>query len=525
MTDERDRFWDLSDLVPKKKTQGLAPFSHAVSFSDVKPAVTETEDQIEPIDGTLTFPELPAQKRESTTYVPERNRLLTRVTVTHVTGGYRFYEEFRRDALFFATITGGPCDYVPFYSSMPQYAHLDPQQKSYYLWFRETVKRKKRIKTDESYLRLFIFEVLNLPDVIPPAEGVLRLIALWRLYREAFPGLNMQLAGWIADYCLVHRLVCPVSELRPIMDTVMNATDFKEFYLGEAAEEYDGGLAALLSALSDYSAGSGKYAEGEYAALFAEHIPAALYPVVKRFLSEEKATGDATVKRSRRAFLGALCSYEVKYEITVEYRSFSGSLALRRKVTGAIKYAENRLRALLSIRSRLTVSDLDDQAKATIDAYFDRLALTMKREKETRDRPAYEARYDAADRTISFAGADEIERASWENAKLLAPEDEAPEPEPTPAPVETPTEPAEENGEGIGLSPEQTAFLAALVSGDRAAASAALAKAGVSLDRMVETVNELASERFGDILIEPTDDGYAVIADYTEEVLQWTDRR
>ena len=120
MTDERDRFWDLSDLIPKKKTQGLAPFSHAVSFSDVKPAVTETEDQIEPIDGTLTFPELPAQKRESLSYVPERNRLLSKVTVTRITGGYRFYEEFRRDALFFSTITGGPCDYVPFYSSMPQ---------------------------------------------------------------------------------------------------------------------------------------------------------------------------------------------------------------------------------------------------------------------------------------------------------------------------------------------------------------------------------------------------------------------
>lgn len=527
MTDERDRFWDLSDLIPKKKTQGLAPFSHAVSFSDVKPAVTRTEDQIEPIDGTLTFPELPAQKRESFSYVPERNRLLSKVTVTRITGGYRFYEEFRRDALFFSTITGGPCDYVPFYSSMPQYAHLDPQQKSYYLWFRETVKRKKRVKTDESYLRLYIFEVLNLPDAIPPAEGVLRLIALWRLYREAFPGLNMQLAGWIADYCLVHRLACPISELRPIMDTVMNATDFKEFYLGEAAEEYDGGLAALLSALSDYSPGSGKYAEGEYAALFAEHIPAALYPVVKRFLSEEKSTGDATVKRSRRAFLGALCSYEVKYEITVEYRSFSGSLALRRKVTGAVKYAENRLRALLSIRSRLTVSELDDAAKATIDAYFDRLSLTMKRERETRERPAYEERYDAADRTISFAGADEIERASWENARLLVPEDEAPEPEPTPAPAPTPAipEPAGENGEDIGLSPEQKAFLAALVAGDGNALSAALADAGVTLDRMVESVNELASERFGDILIEPSEDGYAVIGDYTEEVLRWTERR
>ena len=523
MTDERDRFWDLSDLIPKKKTQGLAPFSHTVSFSDVKPAA-QADDVIEPIEGTLTFPELPAQKRESLSYVPERNRLLSKVTVTRITGGYRFYEEFRRDALFFSTITGGPCDYVPFYSSMPQYAHLDPQQKSYYLWFRETVKRKKRVKTDESYLRLYIFEVLNLPDVIPPAEGVLRLIALWRLYREAFPGLNMQLAGWIADYCLVHRLACPISELRPIMDTVMNATDFKEFYLGEAAEEYDGGLAALLSALSDYSAGSGKYAEGEYAALFSEHIPAALYPVVKRFLSEEKSTGDATVTRSRRAFLGALCSYAVKYEITVEYRSFSGSLALRRKVTGAVKYAENRLRALLSIRSRLAVTEIDGWAKEEIDRYYDRLADSMKREREYRERPAYEARYDAENATVSFTGADEIERDSWENARLLAPEEEVLEPVPVAPVVEKQTEEPTNGGE-IAFSEADRAFLAGLLAGDAATCARAARDAGLSVDGMVEKLNELATEQFGDIVIEATDNGYAVIGDYVEEVAKWTEQR
>ena len=271
---------------------------------------------------------------------------------------------------------------------MPQYAHLDPRQKAYYLYFRETVKQGKAVRCDESYLRLMIYEIVNLPDKIEPAEGVVLLITLWRLYRERFPGLNMQFAAWIADYCLVHRLACPVAELRPIMDTVMNSTDFKEFYLGEAADESDGGLDALLSALSDYSYASGKYAEGENAPLFRTHIPTSLFPVVKRLLSEEKATRDGAIKRTRRAFLGALCSYAVKYEITVEYRSFSGSLSLRRRMTAAVKYAENRLRALLSIRSRLAVTEIDGWAKEEIDRYYDLLADSMKREREYRERPA-----------------------------------------------------------------------------------------------------------------------------------------
>ena len=522
MTDDRDRFWDLSDLVPKKKTQPLPPFSHAVSFSDVGSPDADSQNRSAPTDrAALTFPELPEQRRESVSYVPERNRLLTKVTVTRILGGYRFYEEYLRDAHFFATISGGPCEYVPFYSSMPQYAHLDPAQKSYYLWFRETVKRKKRVRCDESYLRLLLFEIINLPDLIPPSDGVLLLVSIWRLYRERFPGLNMQLAGWIADYCLVHRLACPVSELRPIMDTVMNATDFREFYLGEAAEDPDGGLNALICALSDYSYATKKNSETKNASLFSEHISLSLCPVLKRLLAEDKATGDGTIKKSRRAFLGALCSYAVKYELTVEYRSFSGSLSLRRRVTAAVKYAENRLRALLSIRSRLAVSEIDEQSKSEIDAYFDRLSLTLKREKEISERPEYEARYDAEDRTISFSGADEIERESWENARLLVSEDEAPEPEPAPPPVAS--APIEENGEGVGFSPEQKRYLAALLGNDRAAQNEALAQSGVSAEGMVEAINELASERFGDILIESTDDGFAVIEDYTEEVAKWTE--
>ena len=540
MTDDRDKFWDLSDLIPKKKSAPLPPFSHAVSFADVG---SESASQgsgslskgelllIETITQTpsrdekkLTFPELPEQKRESVSYVPGKNRLITGVTVTRLLGGYRFYEEFRRDATVFFTLPGSPCEYAPFYSSMPQYAHLDPRQKSYYLYFRETVEKKKRVKCDESYLRLYIYEIINLPDRIPPSEGVVRLITLWRLYRERFPGLNMQLAGWIADYCLVHRLSCPLDELRPIMDTVMNATDFKEFYLGEAAEDADGGLGALLSALSDYSFSSGKYATGESAALFSEHIPASLLPVVKRLLSEEKATRDGTVKRTRRAFLGALCSYFAKYEITVEYRSFSGSLSLRRRVTAAVKYAENRLRGILAIRSRLAVSDIDGWAKAEIDRYFDRLSEQMKRERQTRERPAYEALYDAEDRTISFSGADEIERASWENAKRLVTEEEAPEEIPA-QPVPEPAPDLTETGEDGFLTEEQIAFLAGLLARDRAAVLSAAERAGTSVDGMVETINERASEIFGDVVIESTEDGYAVIGDYSEEVAQWTKRK
>ena len=42
---------------------------------------------------------------------------------------------------------------------------------------------------------------------------------------------------------------------------------------------------------------------------------------------------------------------------------------------------------------------------------------------------------------------------------------------------------------------------------------------------MVEAINERALEEFGDVVIESTENGYAVIEDYLEEVAGWTETK
>ena len=37
-------------------------------------------------------------------------------------------------------------------------------------------------------------------------------------------------------------------------------------------------------------------------------------------------------------------------------------------------------------------------------------------------------------------------------------------------------------------------------------------------DLLADEINELAAEHMGDVLLEETDDGYAVIEDYTDQV-------
>ena len=40
-------------------------------------------------------------------------------------------------------------------------------------------------------------------------------------------------------------------------------------------------------------------------------------------------------------------------------------------------------------------------------------------------------------------------------------------------------------------------------------------------EAMVERINEAFSDGFGDVIIEDTGDGFAIIEDYKEEITEW----
>ena len=44
---------------------------------------------------------------------------------------------------------------------------------------------------------------------------------------------------------------------------------------------------------------------------------------------------------------------------------------------------------------------------------------------------------------------------------------------------------------------------------------------GIDDDATVERINEAFSDGFGDVIIEDTGDGFAIIEDYQEEISEW----
>lgn len=464
-------------------------------------------------------------------YQPEGS-LIKRVTVTLWHSSFNYYERFRRNAEKSNSLTGHECPNVPYFSYIPQYAQLKRQQASFYLWFRDQARAGIFLDADFSYVLLYIYEIINLPDLIPPETALKQLTALWLAYRDRYVQLDKYMSEWIADFCLISDLPMP-DELLPLIPAVITKTSFKEFYLsamlksaGVSPSALDENTIALASILidtaSDYDYRTGKYYSG-YPAQFSRHTVAAIAHVIDRM----KEYGDELISDgmlpsvlSRDAFCGSLCSMNAKKRIRIEYISFARSYPLRRQLTSMVRYAENRIRAVLRLKARLSCGDLDPRYKAYIDEYFAPFAAATAAKaqaaKAAADVPEYEKLYDAPEIPFTPESAAEIERSSWDvTKKLIVSEETEPEAEPT--------EQVEEAPEHIGTeSDDKTTLLVealeAAVNGDF---ESYCREKALFPDDIAGRINDLFSDIIGDIVLEQNGGRYTVIDDYVNDIEKW----
>ena len=108
-----------------------------------------------------------------------------------------------------------------------------------------------------------------------------------------------------------------------------------------------------------------------------------------KLFNESYFRASRTSKLSRQAFPGSLCTHSVKCFIEVDYLEFSTSPELRSIVTDALKYTENNLRRLASVKSRLAIKNCPDEIKLIIDRYFEAEFEKSKRKKTLRNTKNY----------------------------------------------------------------------------------------------------------------------------------------
>ena len=132
-----DDFWDLSALVPKKKTFVASAKSVDTVEIDISSKDAAVDNQNED-DKRLTFSEGSTISRKITIDHNEDENTafefidqyfmnespIHKVILKKRRTEYHFYNEFRNTAIELKDISAFECDYVPFFSYVPQYDQL-----------------------------------------------------------------------------------------------------------------------------------------------------------------------------------------------------------------------------------------------------------------------------------------------------------------------------------------------------------------------------------------------------------------
>ncbi len=554
---EADSFWDIDALMPRRRPSSPAPRSRTepvemdfdipaaappckAGNADV-PIPPRAEDKA--VDSrrwgtswgaSRSARELEKEKAEYS-YCPERS-LIHQVDVLRWHTGYSYYEQFYRSAVELEHKTAPECRHVQFFSYMPQYSQLNREQLGFYLWWRDEVRAGRCPHADYSYVLLYIYELINLYSGTDMAgQACEQLCRLWKAYRAEYPRLDVQLSEWVCDICLINRLPPPFELLAEIPDApYLRAASLREFYIDCSSD--DGSYAsALILYCSNYDWRKSRYAVGDARKLYERHLPAAVSRALAALEAAGEASGTPRMQDSssvRDAYIGALCTPRAKKRLRLKYCSFSRSHELRFLVTDILKYSENRLRAALGIKSRITYGPLPTSARAAVDEYFAcefPPSMRQAAARRTAEPPEYEKLYEPSpeNNTLSLEHAAEIELESWQTTDRLieafaddAGDEAAAAPESFELPL-MPEQPGSGSGDGNELAAalaEYAEFISAALGGDGGAERKFAAGRGMLPDSVADRINDIAAELFGDIILEDDGELYRVIDDYAEEV-------
>ena len=479
---------------------------------------------------------------------------LTKVEILPWSRPYNYYQSFLVLAEKLCGRAGTPCPPVDYFAYIPQYENLSRAQMNYYLYFRTRADAGEYLPplaVSAAYVMLYIYEIINLPHRIPPEIGIVRLVKVWLYYRDKYRELNKYMAEWLCDYCLIHRVPLPPLG-KDALTSLCTSASLREFYYSaQGGDRFTGAFLAENFSAHDYRAGRNYQ---KFPADYDRHIPQAM-DAAAAAMGWDKSLETRTSVTERDAFCGALCTYQAKRRIRVSYMGISHTAGMSESITQCVRYAENCLRALLKIGAKLKVTDtLPPQAKQAIDDYF--APLTRRQKEKTAEVPEWEKYYEAVAEPLDPAKSHEIETASWENAARLGTQGEdtptagdtavSPAPcvntvgatigrpntvSPTPnggRPMVAPTGSADDFAEtenrpapapaSPSSVPHPAVLTALLENTPFAAACLAQGHAKKDLDRIAGEINEYFADRIGDAVLEPSADGWQLVADYIEDV-------
>ncbi|MBP5207424.1 MAG: TerB N-terminal domain-containing protein [Clostridia bacterium] len=520
--DERDDFWDLPEITPKRHAgSGAAPRKTDTGATEItfgsgsgvkKYLIPKREAGV------------PEKRSEVILQYEPEDSLILDVKICRWPTDYAFYNRFLQDAEKYYRAKCDETPFVPFFSYMPQYNQMNIDQLRFYLYWRRQVGHGNYIKTDYSYIFLYLYELINLESVSTPEKRLAAMCSLLLGYRDTFKSLDRYIGEWICDFCLIHRLPPPVEALGAVREELMSVVTLREFYVPGRNDVHDTALRDFIIRNNTYKyENSAAYNEKTKPVFDAHLIRSVIYTLEKTENIRDGEPSLARTKVSRTAYNGALCTSQVKCRIDAEYLSLNRSFRFRGLIGSLVKCAENNIRASLGIKSRLSVGGLSEDAIAAMRQYFEiNLPPVIRRpvRKATDEDIKYEL-YEAKSTGLDPAQAARLESESWDLTRRLVEEEEEPRqiaPDPLPGPVYAPVPSPDDppyTSLCCALSALQLNVLRLIASGDAEGAEKECQSHGALFDAVLSEINDAAYEYTGDVVIE----GAALIPDYECDVI------
>ncbi len=437
--EEKDDFWDLTNLVPKKRISSTenTRFSGADMLADIVsvPIRSDREDTVKEskfsekstVITHYVHPhnsdEEKSKPKPEAEYEP-LNSLIHKVEIYPWRIQYNYFDQFDKLAhRYFNVKPQYIPENVPFFSYIPHYGHMDRAQLDWYLYWRSLTFEGKFVNTSYSYILLYAYELIALSDTVDPLRIRDLLCALWGAFRKDYPQLDRFMCDWICDLSIIYRIEPPLLE-KELFEAVMNNCTLKEYFIPCRGKDYRLYADVIAKYCSSYDYRKSKFYNSENAELYDKHIIAALEHVMSQYSDAGhifSGIGLTDSHMTKDTFVGAICTHRVKKKIEVDYASFSRTNDLRYTVGSIIKHCENRIRAYLGIKSRFGAVMLHVGVRQCLDSYFDAnlKGCNLSQTKKNNESAEYEKMYDVPRVPFSREKALSIEKESWETTEML----------------------------------------------------------------------------------------------------------
>ena len=431
-------------------------------------------------------------------------------------------------------------EYVPFYSYSPRYSQLNKSQLAWYIWWRDNLRRGNYIKTDESYVLLYAYELAATEDGEDKEDALDMLCSLLTHFstNDLRIVYKIMIRDIICDFCLIHALRVPIKKLAGVERQVILGSFLPELLLDLSSER--DASAPLISAMSLYDYRRSKCYNESSAEIFKRGIEGAIGAVMSNDEAFESITSFtrgvySAVTQERHPFnrMANIVNKNVRIEIV--YYELS---TIKTAITDIVRYSENKVREHLGIRSMIHVLTVNPYARDVINSFFEEnmpaRRFVDKRRKENRSETTkineYDKLYDVPKVEISPDRALQIELESWDTTKKLTEafgesdiDNITPDKQTIPNNVisepivSEPSSTLDDESVFSQLSSRLGAIASFInlckgssISDQRRFASSR----GMSCDEIADKINETAVEALGDIILENDGEKYVIIEDY-----------